>query len=111
MAPRKANADTAPLNGYNPDYLACRTDRHQWGKAQWFPAGRNVSERIRACRVCGTHVVWVIDTKRWTRIGHAHYRYAPGFLKPRSGLVKADFTAAHLNNDFVAAQGEGRMGK
>ena len=108
MTPNKIKS---PLDGYNPDFLACRTDRHQWGKAFWVPVGTNVSERIRQCAVCGTRVVWVIDTKRWTRIEHATYRYAPGFLRPRSGLVKADFVAAHLENDFAAAKGEGRVGK
>ena len=99
----------SPLNGYPADYLACRTDRHQWGPAFWHAAGPNVSERIRECRVCASRVVWVIDRKRWARVGHATYRYAPGFLKPRSGLVRGDYVSAHLRNDFAAAQAEKRV--
>ena len=101
--PRK---NTANLHDYPAEFAGCRVDRHAMGTAVWHAIGRNLSERVRQCGVCGLRITETIDVRRWERVEKRRYNYAPGFLRPRSGATREDYVHLHLANDFARAQGQ-----
>lgn len=99
-----------PLADYPAEFAACRVDRHRWARrARWVQVAANVSERIRQCEGCGTMVVQTVNTRTWSRMGPARYRYAPGYAMRGKGLVLEDYRARHLAADFGWAERTGRV--
>lgn len=100
------------LGKYRRSYLYCRADRHHWGrKAFYYVLDRISAERHVICTDCGTRRVEEIDTRNYQRVpgSYVKYRYASGYLTPKSGLVLGDFRSRMLEEDFAAAEKRGQV--
>jgi hypothetical protein len=100
------------LGKYRRGYLYCRADRHHWGrKAFYYVLDRISAERHVICTDCGTRRVEEIDTRNYQRVPGrpVKYRYASGYLTPKSGLVLGDFRSRMLEEDFAAAEKRGQV--
>lgn len=100
------------LETYDEAHLRCRADRHRWGRrAQWFVADRSHNERHIVCEDCGTRRIETINVQTYQRVGPVKYRYAHGYLTPKSGLTLDDFRSEMLRQDLTRATREHRIGE
>jgi len=68
-----------------------------------------VRERTELCRRCGRTRTFLIDQRGYRLSTRDNTWYPPGYLTPKSGLVKRDFAALEYNADYDKAVIEGRI--
>lgn len=105
------------LGVYPSNYYDCRVGRHNFPTKNNKKSGDSVVwqyvaprrlDRTSACRSCGLAKTEHLDN-HFRRVEAPTYHYPPGYLTPKSGLVKEDFVGVVYADDFAKANAEDRV--